>query len=74
MDFGRLPTVKMTMKEKHCEWTQDIKAARAAQLKTLMKGDSRAASESDRDHGISVFKLKILREIHGSVSSTIINF
>jgi len=38
-DFWLFPKVKMTMKGKHFELTQDIKAAMTVQLKTLTKED-----------------------------------
>ena len=48
-DLWLFPKVKMI---------QDIKAATTVQLKTSLKRTSRTASESGKNDGISVFKVK----------------
>ena len=63
------------MKGKRFELIQDIPAAMTAQLKNSRKRTSTTASESGKNDGISVFKVRgsILWGING-VSFTVINF
>lgn len=55
-----IPKVEMIIKGKCLELIQDIQAARNGQLKTFRKEDSRAAAVSGKDHGIRVFKVRVL--------------
>lgn len=59
--------IQNNMESKEFELIQDIKAAKAAQIK--QKEDSRTASFSGKKNGVSVLKV---RGINGSVSFTVI--
>lgn len=68
-DFQGFYKVTRTKKETHFESIQGIEAAMTAQIKTLRKQGSRAATENGKDDGMRVFEVRrILRGSHGNVS------
>lgn len=59
----------MTMEGKYFKWAQEIDAGIIAQLKTLMKEDSRTASKSDNSRiNVGGERGECLRCINGNVS------
>lgn len=56
-NFWCFPKIRMTAEGQCYELIQDMEAAVAVQLETLRKADCRAAAESGKNWGISVFKV-----------------